>query len=85
MRSLGEHGIEMDWRIGDLAAGQTAATDHTYVFGDRLLSVTGGGVASIVPELASVPQSPAWTILLIGFAGIGLACHRRSRGTSGIA
>ncbi len=64
-----DFGLQMAWRIGDLAAGQSATIRYAYVMGDSQANLGAG--PRPVPEPASL------ALLGLGLAGLGLARRRR--------
>ena len=48
-------------------------------FGFLLTPVTGPAVSAIPGSVAAAPELSTWTMLIVGFAGLGLAGYRRAR------
>jgi PEP-CTERM motif len=48
-------------------------------FGVTNASGGGGGGGSFVWETGAVPEPSTWAMILMGFAGLGYAAHRRSK------
>jgi hypothetical protein len=76
---------------GALAAGEFALSVGTRLeivvggagsgvfFGVTNASGGGGGGGSFVWETGAVPEPSTWAMILMGFAGLGYAAHRRSK------
>ncbi|MFN0093386.1 MAG: PEP-CTERM sorting domain-containing protein [Dehalococcoidia bacterium] len=64
--STGDEGLQMAWRLGDMAEGTSKTIDYAYVFGAKIDDV-------IVDERVPVPA----TAVLFGAALLGLAGLRR--------
>lgn len=67
--SVGDHGLNMAWRIGDLTTGSIATINYAYAVGDRIGTVGGDG--GVIPEPAS------WLMMIAGFGLVGAALRRR--------
>lgn len=49
----------------------------TYVLGDFFADPNAPPVGTLT--ITAVPELSTWAMLIIGFAGVGLVCHRRNR------
>jgi hypothetical protein len=53
---------------------------NALAFVTGLTFVTNGSfTGTMTPLTASVPEPSTWTMMLIGFAGVGFAAYRRTR------
>ncbi len=59
----------------------TANTWYTFQYTANMAS-GGGNISGTASIYAAVPEPATWGLMLIGFAGIGMAMRRRRRGTA---
>jgi hypothetical protein len=61
--------------------GVTEATAFIDTAGFRYLDVSAlaGNILLSQLDASAVPETPTWTMLLAGFAGLGFVCYRRRR------
>ena len=71
--TTGDNGLNMAWRIGNLAAGSSAVINYAYAVGLKIDVV--GGDPGVVPEPAT------WAMMLVGFAMMGATLRYRRRDT----
>ena len=70
--STGDHGLNLAYSLGDLAAGTSVSFTYAYVVGNSLEDAggnTGGG---------AVPEPATWAMMIAGFGLVGGAMRRRS-------
>jgi hypothetical protein len=63
----------------DSASAQLAIETNATRFTSGFLSAFNTGSATIIGFAPSVPEPSTWAMLLLGFAGLGFAGHRRTR------
>ena len=67
--STGDHGLNLAYRIGSLAAGSSATINYAYAVGDNI---------DIVGSPSAVPEPATWAMMLIGFGAVGYSMRKRT-------
>jgi hypothetical protein len=70
LSSVGDHGLNMAYRIGTLAAGSSATFSYAYAVGARIEDTGGAPV---------VPEPGTWMLMLTGFGTMGAVMRRQRR------
>lgn len=68
----GDNGLNLAYRIGDLAAGSSATLKYAYAVGTKIETVGAVG---------AVPEPATWMMMLLGMAGIGFSMRRKDKQT----
>lgn len=71
--ATGDYGINLAYRIGSLAAGNSVTLNYAYAVGTRIAVVGGGSTPGAVPEPAT------WAMMILGFGLIGFAMRAAKR------
>ncbi len=66
--SVGDHGLNMAWMVGNLAAGKSTTIKYAYLVGDKIETIGHG-----------VPEPATWAMLVLGFGGVGGLIRNRRR------
>jgi hypothetical protein len=69
--SIGDHGLNIAWLVGDLAAGNSVTLHYAYAVGTKI-DVVGG-------DPGAVPEPATWAMVLMGFGFVGGAMRRGRR------
>ena len=68
--SSGDHGLNLAYGLGDLAAGSSITFRYAYVVGNSLENAGG--------NVGGVPEPSTWAMMIAGFGMIGGAMRRRA-------
>lgn len=72
--ATGDYGINLAYRIGSLAAGNSVTLNYAYAVGTRI-AVVGGGSG----PTGAVPEPATWAMMILGFGLIGFAMRAAKR------
>lgn len=70
--TTGDNGLNLAYRIGNLAAGSSATIKYAYAVGTKIETVGAVG---------AVPEPATWMMMLLGMAGIGFSMRRKDKQT----
>jgi len=73
LSSVGDHGLNMAWRIGKLTSGNTATIEYAYAVGDNI------DVIGEEPDPAPIPEPASWAMMISGFGLVGTMARRSRR------
>ncbi len=66
----GDNGLNLAYRIGDLAAGSSATIKYAYAVGTKIETVGSVG---------AVPEPATWMMMMLGMGGIGFSLRRKKQ------